>query len=101
MPAPALAAGFAEAVDARTLGLAVVSLGGGRRRPEDAIDFAVGLTGLAELGQPIAVGEPLAMVHARTQQAAEQAVREVQAAYVIGAVKAPANPITYKTIRPS
>ena len=27
-------------------------------------------------------------------------VREVQAAYVIGAEKAPANPVTYNTIRP-
>jgi thymidine phosphorylase len=57
-------------------------------RPQDAIDFAVGLTGLVELGDKIAVGQPLAMVHARTQQAAEQAVRQVQAAYQIGAAKA-------------
>ena len=40
------------------------------------------------------------MVHARTEAAAEQAVREVQAAYVLGAEKARANPITYNTIRP-
>jgi thymidine phosphorylase len=100
VPAPALEAGFATATDTRALGLAVVSLGGGRRRPEDAIDFAVGLTNLAELGDAIAVGQPLAMVHARTQAAAEQAVREVQAAYKIGASKPAPNPIIYRTIRP-
>ena len=100
VPVPALRAGFATATDCRSLGLAVVSLGGGRRRPEDPIDFAVGLSGLAELGQQVAVGEPLAMVHARTPAAAEQAVREVQAAYQIGAAKAAANPVTYRTIRP-
>ena len=100
MPVPALEAGFATATDCRGLGLAVVSLGGGRQRPEDAIDFAVGLTGLAELGDAIAVGQPLAMVHARTQAAAEKAVREVQAAYRIGAEKPAANPIIYRTIRP-
>jgi thymidine phosphorylase len=100
VPVPALQAGFIASTDCRGLGLAVVSLGGGRRRPEDPIDFAVGLSGLAELGQQIAVGEPLAMVHARTQAAAEQAVREVQAAYVVAAEKAKANPITYNTIRP-
>ena len=100
VPVPSLQAGFATATDCRSLGLAVVSLGGGRRRPEDPIDFAVGLSGLAELGAEIAVGQPLAMVHARTQGAAEQAVREVQAAYQFGAVKAEPNPVTYRTIRP-
>jgi thymidine phosphorylase len=100
VPVPAPQAGYASAVDCRSLGLAVVSLGGGRRRPEDAIDFAVGLSGLAELGQQFAAGEPLAMVHARSAAAAEQAVREVQAAYVLAAEKSPANPVTYQTIRP-
>ena len=100
LPVPALQAGFATATDCRALGLAVVSLGGGRRRPEDAIDFAVGLTHLVELGDEIAVGQPLGMVHARTQAAAEQAVREVQAAYQMGAVKPAPNPVIYRTIRP-
>jgi thymidine phosphorylase len=100
IPAPALEAGYAASVDARTLGLAVVSLGGGRRRPQDAIDFAVGLTDLVELGDAIAVGQPLAMVHARTQEGAEQAVREVQQAYRIGAGKPAAEPMIFRAIRP-
>ena len=64
--------------------LRVVALGGGRVRPRDSIDFAVGVTGLVELGDGIAVGQPLAMVHARSAEAAERAVRQVQAAYQIG-----------------
>ena len=101
VPVPAPRAGFVTATDCRGLGLAVVSLGGGRRLPTDAIDFAVGLTGLVELGDKIDAGQPLAMVHARTQAAAEQAVREVQAAYVLGDAKPQANPIIYRTIRPA
>jgi thymidine phosphorylase len=100
LPVPALQSGFASKTVCRDIGLAVVSLGGGRRRPTDAIDFAVGLTDLVELGQPVQAGQPLAMVHARTQQAAEQAVREVQAAYTIADTKPAANPIVYRTIRP-
>ena len=100
IPALAPKAGFVGAVDTRGLGLAVVSLGGGRRRPEDPIDFAVGLSALVELGDEISAGQPLAMIHARTQEAAEQAVREVQAAYQLGGVKPAANPIIYRTIRP-
>jgi thymidine phosphorylase len=100
VPVPAPASGYATATDCRALGLAVVSLGGGRVRPQDAIDFAVGLDGLVELGDKVEAGQPLAMVHARTEAAAEKAVREVQAAYVIGATKAAAEPMIYRTIRP-
>jgi len=100
VPVPALRAGYAAATVCRDIGLAVVSLGGGRRRPTDAIDFAVGLTDLAELGQPLQAGQPLAMVHARTEEAAQQAVREVQAAYTIADTAPQANPIVYRTIRP-
>lgn len=97
---PALQSGYASATNCRGLGLAVVSLGGGRRRPQDAIDFAVGLTNLAELGQKIDAGQPLAIVHARSEEAAKQAVAEVQAAYTIADTAPAANPIVYRTIRP-
>jgi len=100
VPVPSLQAGYAASVDTRGLGLAVVALGGGRVRPQDTIDFAVGLTGLVELGDAIAVGQPLAMVHARSQQAAEQAIRQVQAAYAIGLEKPAAEPMIHRTIRP-
>jgi thymidine phosphorylase len=97
---PALQSGYAATTNCRGLGLAVVSLGGGRRRPQDAIDFGVGLTNLAELGQKIDAGQPLAIVHARTEEAAKQAVAEVQAAYTIADVAPAPNPIVYRTIRP-
>ena len=100
VPAPALTAGFAHVRDCRAIGLAVVALGGGRRRPTDEIDFAVGLTELVGLGEQVAVGQPLAMVHARTEAAAQQAIREIQAAYEISPVALTANPVIYRTIRP-
>jgi thymidine phosphorylase len=100
VPAPALTSGYAAAANCREIGLAVVSLGGGRRRAADPIDFAVGLTDLVGLGDKIEAGQPLAMVHARTQQAAEQAVREIQAAYQIADAAPAANPVIYRTIRP-
>ena len=99
MPVPVPRGGFVSAVDCRGLGLCVVNLGGGRQRPSDAIDFAVGLTDLVELGDHLQAGQPLAIVHARTQEAAEQAVRDVQAAYTLGEIKPAANSIVYRTIR--
>lgn len=100
VPAPALSAGYANVRDCRAIGLAVVALGGGRRRPTDSIDFAVGLTDLVGLGEQVAIGQPLAMVQARTEAAAQQAVKEIQDAYEISAVALAANPVIYRTIRP-
>ncbi len=100
VPAPALKSGYAAATDCRGIGLSVVSLGGGRRRPTDAIDFAVGLTELAGLGDRIEAGQPLAMVHAHSEAAAAQAIAEIQAAYTIAEDRPAANPVIYRTIRP-
>jgi thymidine phosphorylase len=72
-------------IDTRALGLAVVELGGGRRRAEDRIDPAVGLASLLPRGALLDGTRPLAIVHAATQAAADAAVRAVQSAYVASA----------------
>ncbi|MFM9973242.1 MAG: thymidine phosphorylase [Beijerinckiaceae bacterium] len=76
--------GFVTAIDNRALGVAVVALGGGRTRAADPIDHAVGLSGLARLGQRITAGEPLAFVHAQSETAADAAVQLIFAAYGLG-----------------
>ena len=76
--------GHVRAIDTRAVGLAVVALGGGRTRPQDPIDHAVGLTRLAGLGAPVGPGQPLALVHARSPEAAQEAAARVLAAYEIG-----------------
>ncbi|CDG85019.1 thymidine phosphorylase [Janthinobacterium agaricidamnosum] len=100
VPAPALKAGYANVRDCRGIGLTVVALGGGRRRASDDIDFAVGLTDLVGLGDKVAAGQPLAMVHARTEAAAQQAVKEIQQAYEISEIALAAHPVVYRSIRP-
>src|SRR5262249_20757666 len=47
VPAKPARAGFVRAMDVRVVGLVVLSLGGGRRRADDQIDPAVGLTEIA------------------------------------------------------
>jgi thymidine phosphorylase len=86
--------GFVTRVDTRRIGLTVVALGGGRTRPQDPVDHAVGLTGLASIGAAVAGGEPLALVHARDAMAAQQAVSQVLASYVVGETR----PATAKEI---
>ncbi len=77
-------AGMLEACRTRDLGLVVVELGGGRRKPSDAVDHAVGLSGLRRLGTHVDKGEPLAIVHARDVESADRAVEAVRACYTIG-----------------
>jgi thymidine phosphorylase len=83
-PCPATRAGVIAGMDARAIGLAVVELGGGRRHPADEIDPAVGLTEVRAIGDRIAIGEPLAMVHAADATAAEFAITALQEAVRIG-----------------
>jgi len=86
VPAPE---GVVTAVDGRALGMAVVDLGGGRRRAGAAIDPAVGLSGLALIGEAVGRGRPLGHVHAATEGAAEAAIAAVRAAYAVGPEAAP------------
>jgi thymidine phosphorylase len=76
-------AGFVSAIDTRAVGIAVVELGGGRARASDAIDHAVGLTGLAGIGDEAAPDRPLAMIHARSEAALDVAMARLRAAYTI------------------
>ncbi|MGQ4880657.1 thymidine phosphorylase [Billgrantia sp. LNSP4103-1] len=75
-------------MDTRAVGLAVVELGGGRRAPEDAIDPAVGLTGIAALGEALDRERPLAWVHARSDAEAERAAVQLRAAIEVNDVAA-------------
>ncbi|HZH25720.1 MAG TPA: thymidine phosphorylase [Azospirillaceae bacterium] len=76
--------GVVTAVDTRALGLAVVALGGGRTRPQDPVDPAVGLVDVAGRGEAVGPGgRPLAIVHARDEDAAERAAQAVRAAVTV------------------
>lgn len=83
MEVPALADGFVARIDGYALGHAVVHLGGGRLRERDKVNPSVGLSDLAGIGEETGEGVPLAMVHAATEDAAREAVKAVQEAYVI------------------
>ena len=98
-PAPVVAAalprrsGTVQRMDTRALGLAVVGLGGGRRRTGDPIDYAVGLSDLCPVGEWVDAQRPLALVHARREDEAQAAVAALQAAVTVGdAAPPPSSP---------
>ncbi|MDK8266985.1 thymidine phosphorylase [Pseudomonas sp. SORGH_AS199] len=76
--------GWVQQVDTRALGLLVVELGGGRQRPEDKVDPAVGLADLALPGEWVDENRPLGLIHAGDAHRAARAARQLQAAYVLG-----------------
>jgi pyrimidine-nucleoside phosphorylase len=78
------AAGYVRELVAIRIGNAAVHLGAGRRTKDDDVDHAVGVVCRAKRGAHVEQGEVLAEVHARTGQAAEEAMHEVLAAYEVG-----------------
>ncbi len=79
------ATGFVGAIDVRALGLAVITLGGGRERPTDRIDHAVGLSEVRGLGEPVGPDQPFAIAHARSDAAAAAAIARIRAAVAVTA----------------
>ena len=76
--------GVVTKIDTRRVGLAVVTLGGGRTRPQDPVDHAVGLTRLAGIGDHVDSDRPLGVVYARSTTAAHAAAEELRGAYRLG-----------------
>jgi pyrimidine-nucleoside phosphorylase len=86
---PAREPGRVAAIDALEIGLAGKSLGAGRDRKEAAIDLAVGIVLHKKVGDTLQPGEPLATVHARTDEAAQQVADRVAAAFRVSASARP------------
>ena len=57
--------------DTRQIGLAVIELGGGRTRPQDDIDHAVGITNIC--GRDWNGSDPICQLHARDEESLEKA----------------------------
>jgi thymidine phosphorylase len=83
-PCNAESSGHVVGMNAREVGIAVVALGGGRAHADDAIDPSVGLTDVIDVGSPVRAGNPLCMVHAASEAAADEAIAILRAAIRIG-----------------
>lgn len=92
-------AGIVQAIDGEALGLAVVELGGGRKRDGDKINPSVGLSELAALGEAVTPDLPLALVHAANADAAEAAAAAVRAAFTLGESHPNIPPLVHRRLR--
>ena len=91
-------AGFVSAMDTRDLGLAVVSMGGGRRQASDIIDYSVGLTDMARLGDKVDTSHPLAVIHAKDESSWQEAAKAVKAAIKLDDKAPEETPTVYRRI---
>lgn len=90
--------GFLVRCDARAIGLAAVTLGGGRRHPADRIDHSVGFSGLRPLGSRIDAGETIGFVHASDHDGALRAEESLCNAYDIADEAPPQRPLILQTV---
>lgn len=72
-PLLAVRDGVVADVNAMEVALAALRLGAGRARAEDGIDHAVGVSGLVKIGERVARGAPLGVIHASNEKAFAEA----------------------------
>src|SRR5690606_6636004 len=68
---PARESGYVAQLAAERIGLAAMKLGAGRATKDDVIDLAVGIVLRKKVGDPVAQGEPLAVIHANRDDVEE------------------------------
>jgi pyrimidine-nucleoside phosphorylase len=66
-------AGYVAEVDAMAVALGALRLGAGRVKAEDSVDHAVGFTRLAKVGERVAAGDVLGVIHASREDQLEEA----------------------------
>jgi thymidine phosphorylase len=84
--------GRIKAIITRSVGIALIELGGGRRRPEDKIDHRVGFSAFCGLGEKVGPDRPICTIHAADEAAwarAAEAVRHAVSVSDAGAAVPP------------
>jgi pyrimidine-nucleoside phosphorylase len=74
-------AGFVNGIETDEIGRVVMDWGGGRRRLEDKIDYAVGLRLHAKIGDHVNAGDPLATAYYNDESKFEEMDARLRAAY--------------------
>ncbi|WP_410768303.1 pyrimidine-nucleoside phosphorylase [Fontibacillus sp. BL9] len=96
------AGGFVESIQAEEIGVAAMLLGAGRETKDSVIDLAAGLTLRKKIGDPVEVGEVLAVLHLNSayEGRLEEASRKVREAYGISNDKVPRRPLVFALVTP-
>lgn len=80
----AKAEGFITEIDTLAIGESIVSIGGGRMKVDDAIDFAVGFECAKKIGDRVKPGELLGVLYCRSDNQANAVNQKLQNAFISG-----------------
>lgn len=92
------ATGYLATCNGRALGLAVVDIGGGRRKTTDTINHSLGFDNILPLGSAVEKGQPIARVHASSREQADRAGEAFLASYTIAASAPEPSPVIIERI---
>jgi len=95
---PVFAGGYLTEVDARSVGNAIIELGGGRRRVGEDLDLSVGFSDIAPIGTLLDAETPLAVIHAASDSDAATAAKNLVTACTFGKTPAADRPVIVKTM---
>ncbi len=90
--------GFITQMQTRDIGMAVVSLGGGRLDHQQPVDHSVGFSDILPKGTQVATGDVIAKVHAKNENNALRAVEQYLAAVEISEEIVATEPVIYNLI---
>jgi thymidine phosphorylase len=91
--------GYVVRMNAGSIGHGLVELGGGRTKPDDAIDLAVGFSDLSGINDKVGSSRPLAVLHASDEASWNRTADRLRSAIEIGdAPVAPAGPIVLERL---
>ncbi|MEI3228314.1 MAG: pyrimidine-nucleoside phosphorylase [Lachnospiraceae bacterium] len=94
---PALKAGYITHIEAESIGIACMTLGGGRETKESKIDLSVGILLKKKCGDLVKEGDTIALIYANDMKKAETAKQQILDAYMIGDTQ-PAQSVMIKAV---
>ncbi len=90
--------GYISSIDAESIGVSAMLLGAGRKTKEDIIDYSAGISLKRKVGDKVATGDTLCVLHTNQENTAE-AERHALGAYFIGNVQKKSGKYIYKIIQ--
>ena len=97
-PIVASTSGYVTSMDTHAIGMAMVSVGAGRRVASDKVDHGLGLTRVVAIGDYVEAGAPIALAHMRTQQQFQVVDTALQQGLVLSQQQPTISPLIYQTI---
>lgn len=90
--------GYISKMDTEGIGLAAMTLGAGREKPEDEIDYKAGIELFKTRGQFVKIGETLAEFHTSNEKSLKEAISKFLASLTFSQSPPPELPLIYERI---